>query len=310
MSEDERRVEALIQELRAITDVPPAEPSDETDGLVAELRRETNTVGAALDTRALEAARAPLLHRSQGRTQEFLDSITALAAGVEPCLEPRRGSANRDAMLQAHDEALSVYFWVGFCAYEQPDPDLVILWAPEAEQTGPPGFGAPWDTAGLATKATLGRNISTHEAATRVAKYSLPTTGTPAPYRVYLAEVLRCSFDGAIDMFEGRAPVRWYPGWEMAPPREQRGGTPAEPPHHTFEVRRSGAVGLAPGILGIVARDGVFRPHTGARRRLEGLLRNHAVWARGRRLILVPSRDTVSRNVRSLVRQWMTEGGT
>lgn len=305
---DEARIAELIAELQTMTADPTAATSSRLSTLVDELRHETATADAMAGGAALEAARAPLIHRSKGKTQNLLVAITA-PGQHEVCLTPQGGSARREAMLDALGETPSVYFWVGFCAYEHDDPDLVMLWAPEAEQTGPSGHGAPWDTAGLTTKGTLGRNLPLHEARQHITRYSLPTRGSPADYRRYLAEVLKCSFAQPFDMFEGRAPARWYPGWEMSPPRVHRGGVAEVPPHHTFEVRRGGTVPLAAGLLGIVVKDGVFRTAPGAQRTLRDLLKQHAVWDKGRRLLVVGGEDTVGRAVRALVRQWMAEEG-
>lgn len=119
--------------------------------------------------------------------------------------------------------------------------------------------------------------------------------------------MLRCSLTHPEDYSQGWQPTRWYPGWKMFPQRESQGGTAPEPPHHTFEVRRQGAVPVTTGLLGIVLEATLLARNPRARRNLETLARS-AVWEHGRQLHRVDrSRVKVSRKAQELVARYLRE---
>lgn len=310
--DDESRVSALIDELRAFTGGAAANDSDVNEHpLVQELREKTGGRREQADT-ALLASVLPLLHRvGPGKLDTFLEHVAAASDGAGAELIPGEGAVTRRRLLDALGEDACVYFWLGHCAYAVPDPDLLLIWSSAAERAAPAGNAAPWDTAGLCTAATLGRNVATeHEAHGFVAKYSLPVQGAAPPlHRRYLAEVLACSFEHPDDYWQGLRPSRWYPGWFMDPPREAMGGSKEEMPHHTFEVRRAGKVLLTEGLLAVVASDEVLARRPRATRNLEGWARKHAVWQTGRRLHRVNTKSgkTVTRTAIQLVEQYLRE---
>lgn len=281
---DDARVEALVHELRLLTSAPPPFPPSAVDALIREVHHRAGPPRDDVDP-SLLAATLPLLHRC-GRPEDLLHSISATTSASAALLEPGLGSAARQRLLTSLGEPPSVYFWMGHCAYGLPDPEIVIPWSPATERSGPPGQAAPWDTAGLLTARTLGRNLSSDaDADAVVRRHSLPIQGASAPaHRRYLAEVMRCSFAHPSDVWTGAEPVRWYPGWLMAPPRTAHGGAPAEAPHHTFEVRRHGAVPWMTGLLAVVVEASLLIRHATARRRLAGWIQEHAVWEHGTRL--------------------------
>lgn len=305
MSEDARVLE-LIEELRSFTD--PAMRDERVAELVVELeakaplRRDGVSAG-------LLAGTLPLLHRVGPKSVDaFLDEIAKGGGVGGGTLRPGEGSAARQILLAALGEGRCVYFWLGHCAYAHPDPELLWIWSAEAERVGPAGMAAPWDSAGLCTEATLGRNLDAAGATERVKKYSLPIQGDHVPpHRRYLAEVLERSFEHPDDYWNGGTPTAWYPGWEMAPPRLDNGGTMAAPPHHTFEVRRQGEVSLVEKLLGVVASANVLARNRAATKALEHQVKTHAVWAEGRRVHRV---DTgrgmkVLRTASNLVRTYL-----
>lgn len=173
-------------------------------------------------------------------------------------------------------------------------------------------MAAPWDTAGLCTQSSLGRNLTAAEAVRCVRKHSLPIQGRDAPlHRQYLASVLERSFAHPDDYWHGVTPVAWYPGWLMPPPRTAQSGSKEEAPHHTFEVRRQGPVPLVDGLLGVVAMDAVLARNSKATRNLERWVRRHAVWEEGKRLHKVDTRRgrTVIRTASDLVERYLNEQG-
>ncbi|MBI5517328.1 MAG: hypothetical protein HY909_26380 [Deltaproteobacteria bacterium] len=309
----EERLQALLDEIHAMTGVAPAPVDSATAELVAELERETGSITdrGASERADLIARELPLLHRS-GKAADLLTYLARCGPKASAQLTPGDGSASRRELHAALGEAPAVYLWVGHCAYARPDPDLVVLWTASAEQHSPPGAAAPWDTAGLCSKATLGRNLpNVQRAALEVRRYSLPSVAPPkgsAPYRRYLAAVLRCSFQAPYDLVEGRSPVRWYPGWCCAPPRT--GGAPAEPPHHTFEVRRSGHVSMAAGLLGIVAETSLLATCPSTTNAVQRWLARNALWNAGRRIQPVDRRtQSVAKATQELVAKFLRERG-
>lgn len=85
---DEARIAELIAELQTMTADPTAATLSRLSTLVDELRHETATADAMAGGAALEAARAPLIHRSKGKTQDLLVAITA-PGQPEVCLTPQ-----------------------------------------------------------------------------------------------------------------------------------------------------------------------------------------------------------------------------
>lgn len=289
------------------------DPVGAEEKMVSDLIEELRSSTCCSDQNATDllASVLPLLHRVGPKSLDaFLEEIGNATNSINVTLNPGTGSPARRALLQALSEEPSVYFWLGHCAYATPDPDLLLLWSAEAERTGPSGKAAPWDTAGLCTENTLGRNITPTEAKQIVEKYSLSTQGAEAPpHRRYLSEVLACSFGQPDDYRQGNPPVRWYPGWQMSPPREGSGGSKAQPPHHTFEVRRAGKVPLISGLLGIVASDATLARNRKATRNLEKWARSHAVWECGQRLHRANTGrgETVAQKALLLVEQFLRE---
>ncbi|MFO0608844.1 MAG: hypothetical protein U0324_37100 [Polyangiales bacterium] len=301
---DEARVEELIEELRAYKD--RAVRDERVEALVAELEAKAPLRRGDV-VPALLAGSLPLLHRV-GDVEAMLGELAR--SDGKPMLRPGEGSANRRALLASLGEGRCVYFWLGHCAYGYLDPALVWIWAAEAERVGVDGNAAPWDSAGLTTEATLGRNLSREEATERVRRYSLPIRGTTeAPHRRYLAEVLARSFEHPDDYWHGETPTGWYPGWAMAPPRPANGGSEPMPPHHTFEVRRQGEVVLGEQLLGVVVSAAVLARNRPAARSLERLVRENAVWDEGKRLHRVDTNRgrKVLRTASDLVEKYLQE---
>lgn len=280
---NEEDIEALVAALPGGPEVSPRYAPDEWP-LDDELRYYTGRDPAATEGVALYALELPLLHRVGPRSlRDFLNMLEDPLRSLE-LVPGEGGSEARRTLQEGLAEAPGVYFWVGHCAYRDSDPDLLFVWAASAEDSEPGGMAAPWDTAGLTTKMTLGRNLTHDEAVDTVRRYSLPLRRDGAsPYRRYLAAMLACSYDAPEAYQRGDQPRRRYPGWSVDPPRENRGGSRAEMAHHTFEVRRFGQVSLSTGLLGIFVKAAVLAKSRGARRRLETLARS-AVWEEGRRL--------------------------
>lgn len=189
----------------------------------------------------------PLLHRCNSPAR--LEDSKLLIANS--------GAASRTALGVGDG---NTFFWTGRCAYD-PAP-LILIWAPEAERVPPNGYGAPWDTAGMMTKGTVGRNVDLDEAISTINKYSIPIS----EYRTYLSMVLESCFESPTDYIDhGGKPPRWYPGRTTAPIRE------ADLPSQTFEVRRSGPVDIACQLVAIVEDSTWFAD--GERVRLLGRLK-------------------------------------
>ncbi len=297
-------LDELIEELRARTE--PTASDVRVEALVAELRARAPIARGEVDA-GLLAASLPLLHRvGPEHVRPLLEGL----AGGATALRPGEGSATRRELLEELGERPCVYFWLGHCAYGRPDPALLWVWSAAAERVGPPGMAAPWDSAGLTTEATLGRNLNQQQAFACVTKYSLPIEHSGGSlHRQYLKVVLERSFDHPDSYWQAHPPSRWYPGWLMEPRRDDHGGTPAEPPHHTFEVRRAGDVDVRHGLIAVIVRASSLAGGGSTVRALEAFARQHAVWNEGRRVHRVNTDGgrTVLRTASDLVRRFLNE---
>jgi len=218
--------------------------------LAAELQRNTGVTCSGQHRVAAYAM--PLVHRcGSKRVEELLanlDHTTALVPGV--------GSSNRAALgLSQH-----VFQWLGPCAY--PETALILIWETSHDATLP-GTASPWDTGGLMTKGTTGKQLTQAQASLLLATYSHDLTAA----REYLACVLESSFAEAGDYLEGNPPSRWYPGWDV-------GTVPSAvlPAAHTFEARRPCPVPVLDGLLAAVVDEAAFATTPRLLRRLRTAL--------------------------------------
>jgi hypothetical protein len=197
----------------------------------------------------------PLLHRCGDPT-----GIAEAVQAGDNQLRPRDGSRNRGELgLRGN-----VFFWIGHCAYD-PSP-LVFVWTATAEQGKPAGRGAPWDTGGILTKNTLGRQLGVQEALVVIEKYSLPVP----QYRDYMGLVIAACFERADRYLAGESPSGWYPG------RKPNASVPDDAATYTFEFRTTDRFGLAPDLLAVVADPTAFAGVPRAYRALRSFGRSHA----------------------------------
>lgn len=218
--------------------------------LIAELTVRSHRQSAG--RHAVLAETLPLLHRC-GHALEFMQSLNNTSM-----LVPGEGSAARVQLGLAGN----TFEWVGHCAYPG---HVILIWEARRDELG--GWTAPWDTAGLLSKATLGRNVTHGEALAALERYSLDSSS----YRTYLSAVLECSFADAEDYLHGYAPRNWYPGWEGDPQRV------ANPPAHTFEVRRPGESPAVEGLVAVVVDETEFANSPAPLRKLRSFLRSAGV---------------------------------
>lgn len=208
---------------------------------------------------ALAAREMPRVHRSSRHLE------IAQSASVEMKLLPGTGSARRTTL--GLDGC--VFFWVGGLAYQH--SSVVLVW--DAADHVDDGVAAPWDTVGLCSKSTLGRDLDIEKARETIAKCTLSFP----EYQEYLGLVLTACFDSWSDYVHGRPAMQWYPG------RHIGAGPPNSAAAQTFELRRVGAQPIGVGLRAVIVEEAAFAEHPRALRNFREVVAEwSADWVRVR----------------------------